>query len=60
VGDVVTCQVTGSSATTVTVQLRINTTITAGTGAVVWSARMASVANLVTADSGRVFTMVSA
>lgn len=60
VGNVLTCQVTGTSTTTVTVQLRINTTITAGTAAVTWSARLASVASTNSGDSGRVFSMVSA
>lgn len=58
VGNVLTCQVTGTSTTLVTVQLRINTTIAAG--AVAWSARMLSVASEVGADKGRVFSMVSA
>jgi hypothetical protein len=60
VGNVLTCQVTGTSTTTVTIQLRINTTITAGVSAVMWNARLASVANANSTSLGRVFSMASA
>lgn len=59
VGNVLQCQVTGTSTTTVDIQLRINTTITASSATVTWSAKMLSNTSSVNLP-GRSFNLVSA
>lgn len=56
VGNAVECRVVGATTMAATVQLRLNTALASGSGALCWSARVVSVAN----TNGRVLAIESA